>query len=157
MAQDPINDPERLDALQRSGLLRHDERERFDILCETAASLLSVPIAQLNVLNADEQISVGAYPCDTMRRLRVQDTNCQVTIRAAEPVIVENTLLHPIMCISPLTQVLGVRSYLGVPVFFDEEPVGAFCVADYKVREWGGWDVIGLQGLARLAGLAVDR
>lgn len=147
--------PERLAALKASGLLRHGPQDRLDLLCETATMILRVPMSQVNVLDDKFQVSIGKWPPDDKRKARVQDTGCQEVILAQEPVIIPNTLLHPTVCMAPFVTVAGCRAYLGVPIYFGGEVVGSFCAADKVVRDWTTWDVAGLQGLARLAGLAV--
>lgn len=150
-----LTKPERLAALKSSGLLRHDLRGRLDLLCETAAQILRVPLAQANVLDGTKQVSVGKWPPDEDRETPLDGTGCKHVILAQEPVIIPNTLIHPVMCMQPFVTIKGVRAYLGVPIFFDSEVIGAFCAADFVVRDWTTWDVAGLQGLARLAGLSV--
>lgn len=149
--------PERLAALKASGLLRHGPQDRLDLLCETATMILRAPMSQVNLLDDKFSVSVGKWPPDDDRRMAVEGSGCKEVIVAAQPVIVPNTLLHPTLCMIPYVTVAGVRAYLGVPVFFGGEVIGSFCVADMVAREWTHWDVAGLQGLARLAGLAVAR
>lgn len=151
-----LDRPERLAALKASGLLRHDVEARLDLLCETACQILRVPMAQVNLLDDKFQTSVGKWPPDEDRITVVQDTGCKEVILAGDVVSVDNTLLHPTLCMIPFVTIAGARAYLGVPVFFDGEVIGSFCAADYEVRKWTTWDIAGLQGLARLAGLAVS-
>lgn len=146
---------ERLDALHSSGLLRHDMQGRLDLLCETAASILRAPLARVNVLDGDMQTSIGKWPPDNDRFTPAKDAACREVIVSRQPLVVPNTLLHPTMCMIPFVTVVGARSYLGVPIFHEGEAIGSVCVADYVVRSWTVWDTAGLQGLARLAGLAV--
>ena len=151
-----LDRPERLLALERSGLLRHDVVGRLDLLCETACTILEVPMSQVNILGSDYQVNIGKWPPDDDRVMDVRLTICKEVIAALEPVVVPDTLLHPVMCLSPIVTVSGARSYLGVPIFFSGEAIGTFCVGDLVVRNWHTWNVAGLQGLARLAGLAVN-
>lgn len=148
--------PERLAALKNSGLLRHDASGRLDLLCETACTVLRVSLSMVNMLDERFSVSVGKWPPDDDRTSPVEGVGCKDVILTGQAVIVPDTLVHPILCMRPFVTVMGVRSYLGVPVFFDGEVIGSFCAADYAVREWNHWDVAGLQGLARLAGLAVS-
>lgn len=148
--------PERLAALQHSGLLRHDPDVRLDLLCETACSILRVPMSQVNLLNERFSVSVGKWPPDDDRIHPIKGVGCQEAILSGQVVIAPNTLIHPDLCLRPFVTVMGARSYLGVPVYFDGEVIGSFCVAGYIAREWNHWDVSGLRGLARLAGLAVS-
>lgn len=155
---DILSSPARLDALARSGLLDKGLRERLELLCETAHELIRVPIVQVNVLDDQQQITIGGYPPNhTGMIMSVNDAGCQVTVASGELVSIDNTLLHPVLCVTPLVQVIGIRAYLGVPIFFDGQIMGAFCCADYEVRKWSYWEKQSLRGLARLAGLSVDR
>lgn len=153
-----LSDPERLSALTRSGLLNKDARGRLELLCETAHELLHVPMVLVNVLDDAKQITVGAYPKgESGRVLPIRDTGCQETVKIGEVVSIPNTLLHPVLCMIPAVRVAGVRSYLGVPIYHEGYIMGAFCCADYVVREWSFWEQQGLIALARLAGLSVER
>lgn len=149
-----LTDPARLDALARSGLLAHGQRARLDLLCQTAASIVRVPAAQVNVLTAEQQISVGKYPPDGDRELPVMVAGCRQVVLAEHPVIVPDTREHPVMCGLPWAA--DWRAYLGVPVYAADQVIGSFCVLDRPVRAWTAWDIAGLQGLARLAGLSVE-
>lgn len=151
-----LDNPQRLQALRDSGLLRHDTTTRLDLLCETASMILRVPMSQVNVQDDRFQTSVGKWPPDDDRVIGIEQTGCREVLTTRAPVVVPNTLLHPVMCMIPFVTIIGARSYLGVPIFFSGQVLGAFCVADFQVREWNTWDIAGLQGLARLAGLAVS-
>lgn len=146
----------RLEALRASGLLRHDLKGRLDLLCETAAEILRVPFSQVNILDDRVQMSVGKWPPDDDRITEVAHSACKEVVVAGQPIVVPDMLVHPVLCMIPFVQETGGRAYLGVPIYFDGQVLGSFCVADQVVRRWTAWDVAGLQGLARLAGLAVS-
>ena len=56
------DDPDRLSAIERSGLLRHTQHERLNRLCYTATELLDVDAAQINVLTDTQQVYVAEWP-----------------------------------------------------------------------------------------------
>lgn len=153
-----LADPERLAALSRSGLLNKEVGDRLDLLCETAHELVKVPMVLVNVLDSTNQITVGAWPGSQHGAVTpIRDTGCQETVGLDSVVSISNTLMHPVLCMIPAVRVAGIRSYLGVPIYYENHILGAFCCADYKVREWSFWEKQSLIGLARLAGLSVDR
>ena len=146
-----LDHPARLAALAHSGLLRHGPDDRLDLLCETACVVLSCTRAQVNMLEGLYQTSIGRWPPTDPRIRLVTDSACRAVIMSGQPVVVPDMRLHPLMC-----QIVGASSYLGVPIRFEGQVIGTFCVLDSEVREWTAWNIAGLQGLGRLAGLAVN-
>lgn len=149
-------DPERIAALRASGLLERDGDARLRTLCEAAAKLLRTPASLLNVVDAERRTTLAGYP-SKIEQTTNDDSACTEVVVAAEPLVIPNTLLHPVTCDMSFVVKGGWRAYLGVPIFYDAQAVGSLCVVDVVVREWAYWDVEGLKGVARLAGLSVER
>lgn len=152
-----IADPARLDALKRSGLLRHDLGKRLDILCETATELVGCPVAYINLLDKEQQYTIGSFPPRVRRQSWVEDTGCEEVISTKGSVIVPDTRMHSVMCMRPFVTIAGMLAYLGVPILFGEQVVGSFCALDYEPREWPYWQVEALKGLAGLTSVAALR
>lgn len=152
-----IADPDRLDALRRSGLLRHDLDKRLDILCETATELVGCPVSHINVLDNKRQYTVGSFPLAVEKVHAIEDSGCEEVVVSQNVVIVPDTRLHPVLCMREFVTVAGMYAYLGVPILFGEQVVGSFCALDYEPREWAYWQVEALKGLAGLASVAALR
>ncbi len=136
--------------------MRHDVSGRLDVICETAATTLKAPIAQLNVLDEVFQSTVGRYPPD-MRfdPLVLKDSACESVLLAAGPVVVPDAREHPLLCQRPPVAA-GMRAYLGVPLVKEDQIVGTLCVVDFQPRNWRRYEVSTLEGLADLAWAAVS-
>lgn len=152
-----IADPARLDALRRSGLLRHDLGKRLDILCETATELLGCPVSYINMLDKEMQHTVGSFPPRVRQSSLVKTTGCEEVIASKGLIVVPDTRLHPVMCMREFVTVAGMLAYLGVPVLFGDQVVGSFCALDYEPREWAYWQIEALKGLASLTSAAALR
>lgn len=152
-----IADPARLDALKRSGLLRHDLAKRLDILCETATEMIGCPVAHINLLDATRQYTVGSFPVLEQKIRAINTSGCEEVIASKAIVIVPDTRVHPIMCLRPFVTIAGMNAYLGVPILFGDQAVGSFCALDYEPREWAYWQIEALKGLAALTSAAALR
>lgn len=152
-----IADPARLDALKRSGLLRHDLNKRLDILCETATEMIGCPVAYINLLDDQHQHTVGSFPKSDRKSNPIDTTGCEEVIVCKSSVVVPDTRKHPVMCMRPFVTVAGMLAYLGVPILFGDQVVGSFCVLDYETRDWANWQIEVLRGLAELTSVAALR
>jgi GAF domain-containing protein len=152
-----IADPDRLEALRKSGLLRHDLEKRLDILCETATELIGCPVSYINLLDDQLQHTVGSFPIGPRKSNPVETTGCEEVVIAEKVIVVPDTRDHPVMCMRPFVTVAGMLAYLGVPILFGEQVVGSFCVLDYEPRDWAHWQVEALKGLASLTSAAALR
>jgi len=152
-----IADPVRVEALHKSGLLRHDLGKRLDILCETATELVGCPVSYINLLDKEQQYTVGSYPPRVRKSSKVETTGCEEVIASKNVVNVPDTRLHPVMCMREFVTVAGMLAYLGVPVLYGKQVVGSFCALDYEPREWAFWQVEALKGLASLTSAAALR
>lgn len=152
-----IQNPERLEALQRSGLLRHDLTKRLDILCETATQLIGCPVSYINLLDDKFQHTVGSFPERDEESTLVEQTGCEEVIVSQGVVNVPDTREHPVMCMREFVTVKGMLAYLGVPILYGDQVIGSFCALDYQPRQWVPWHVEALKGLASLTSAAALR
>lgn len=143
-----LRDPERLAALERSGLMRHAQDQRLNHLCYTAQQLLQCDAVQLNVITESEQHYIAEWPRAAPRSpIRVADAGCREVILASEPVVVPNTIEHPVMCQMPWVATWG--GYLGVPLG-GLLPIGSMCALTHQPREWSQQDVLALRSIGDL-------
>lgn len=121
-----------VDRLQVFGTTKEKPFERIADLVQTT---LDVPICAVSLIDHDRQwfrASRGLGVDQTPRSVAF----CDHTIRADEPLIVEDALLDHRFAENPL--VLGepfIRSYLGIPLKMpDGYMVGSLCVIDQRPR-----------------------
>jgi len=148
------------DAAQFARLVTTDDslREGLDQLAELARRVLRVPLAQINVAVADRQVSLSsvADPSEWAswngpRSVPLEASYCQHVIRSGEPLVVEDSLSHPLVRENPATTDAGIRSYAAVPLRNQEGiTLATLCVVDFTPREWGDPDLEALSALADL-------
>lgn len=150
-----LADPVRLAALRESGLLNRTIDQRLDHLVFTAARLLVADTARINALDQEQQYTVVGWPPGTAPAERpVEDSACRAVVLTGQPLQIPDTALHPVTCDLGWHDVF--RGYLGVPVLYDGHVLGSLCVMTYQPRSWRSYEVVGLEGLARLVGMSLD-
>lgn len=151
-----IDDPNRIDALHRSGLLRHDVQERLSSLCYSAVQLCRADASMINVQEGGLQQVAAVWPADAHphEKLPYRESGCREVLETEETVAVPDTTEHPILCTVPWTN--RWRGYLGTPVSYEGQIIGSICVLTRAPRVWQPHDMITLQGLARLVGMVLD-
>ena len=142
---DPLAELERLEDLRALGLLDTPSEARFDRITRLAADYFHVPAAYVAFIDRDRQwIKSHAGPCsvETARKLSF----CQYTIQRDEPLIIPDTLQHPVGRNHPF--VVGpphVRFYAGAPIVGPRgKKIGTFCLVDTATRTFSGEDVAAL-------------
>jgi serine phosphatase RsbU (regulator of sigma subunit) len=148
----PVEEAKRLRELQSLRFSEWDANAALNVLCDTAARLLEMPIAHLSLVDRDEQIFAGKTGLEASRTARAV-AFCAHTIMTPEPFIIENAEKDPRFCNNPLvTADPNIRAYLGIPL--ETAPglrIGALCAVDRKPRAFTKTDVETLTRLARIA------
>jgi sigma-B regulation protein RsbU (phosphoserine phosphatase) len=148
----PPDERERLEALRALRILDTPAEERFDRITALAARVLRVPKAYISLIDGDRRwlkSQVGTQAQQTSR-----DTSfCGHVILGNGPMVLPDATSDPRFMGNPLTSGPdGIRAYAGVPLTSDRGyNVGAFCVADHRVRRFSEADI---EILVDLAGLA---
>jgi len=145
-----LSDPDRLAALERSGLLLKGAGERFHHVCYSVVQLLRCDASMLNVITASQQIFVAEYPPSVVERVPVpvEDSGCREVVLARNTLVIPNTREHPIMCVRKWTQEWG--GYLGTPVHFDGHIIGSLCALSHQPREWTHHDKLAIETFGAL-------
>jgi PAS domain S-box-containing protein len=155
-----LTDPERLAALDATGLLHGERVEAFDRLARVAARATCAPVAQVNLLTADQQIPVaccGPEPWASGGPVSLDYSFCQHVIATAAPLIVEDAREHPLTRESRATSESGVVAYASVPLSTaDRLTLGSLCVVDFQPRAWTADEVETLRDLAAFAAAEID-
>lgn len=143
--------PERLRAVQATGLLDTPPDASFDALTQLAAALLEVPIAFVSLVDEarDFYISSTGFPEPLLSTRQLDGlTLCHHVIAHEAPLVIGDTLADPIFAAVPTVQRLGVRAYAGVALLLDGHAIGSFCAIDIEPRAWSARDVRVLEEFA---------
>lgn len=151
-----LEQPERLAAIAASDLLDTGAIPALDRVVRTAATLLDVPVAQLNVVTADRQIPVSHVGGDRWgHAVSLDRSYCQHAIHSGVPLVVEDAREHAEVSSSVATGESGIIGYMSVPILSPRAvtPLATLCVVDFRRRDWGERD---LSVLSDLAGWALS-
>ena len=155
-----VSSPERLEAVEATGLLDSPREESFDRLTRLAAKLTGAPVTFVSLVADGRDFYKSSFgfpePLATRREL-TGTTFCHHALVSEGPLIIENTLDDPIYRNVPTVESLGVRSYLGVPLINDSgQALGSFCAIDFKPRQWTPLDVEVMQELCASTLLEIE-
>lgn len=136
-----LRDPERLKAVEATGLMDSPREDSYDRIVKMVADALMVPSAAVSLIDENRQFykSAVGLPIELAeaREIGVGQTICQYVIEGGEPLVVEDARLHETLKNHPA--VLGnlALSYMGIPLKDDAgHAVGTLCVWDEQPREW---------------------
>jgi len=148
----PVDEAERLAALNRLGLLDTPPSAAFDGVTRLAQAALQVPILCLSLIDQNRvwfKSRIGLGVRETPRH----GSLCDQVIGAREPLIVRDATADARFANDPL--VAGpqhIRSYLGIPLFTrDRQPMGTLCAMDTQVRGFGEVEQVVLSEFAKIA------
>lgn len=152
---DTIEDPARLATLEATGLLDTEVEEVFDRMTRLAVKLLGVPAAFLSLVDSNRDFYKSASgfgePLASKRELTGR-TFCHHAIQSSSPLVIDDTVAHPVYRDVPTVKSLGVGAYLGVPLVMENgHAIGSFCAIDVKPRHWTATEI---EVLSELAGSA---
>jgi PAS domain S-box-containing protein len=146
----PPNETERLESLQRYGILDTPPEREYDDLALVAARLCHAPAAAISLVDADRQwlkATVGLAIRETPRH----HSFCTAALDQPGVLVVPDAASDPRFQDSPLvTGDPHVRFYAGAPLRMpDSQVLGTLCVFDYRPRQLEPHQVEGLEALAR--------
>jgi diguanylate cyclase (GGDEF)-like protein/PAS domain S-box-containing protein len=148
----PVDEPERLLALYRLGILDTEPTESLDRITRLAAAALRVPILLVSLVDLDRQwfkSCVGLDITETSREISF----CGHVVFERVPLVVNDATGDPRFAANPLvTGMPHIRAYLGVPLFtLDQQPIGTLCAIDVKPRQFSDRDLETMLGFAKIA------
>lgn len=158
--QSTLADPGRLAAVRATGLLHTQPEERFDRLTRRAARTLKAPAAFVSLVSDDADFYKSSYgfsePLATSRML-TGPTFCHYALLADGILMLDDARLYEGFRDVPTIHSLGVIAYVGIPLISsDGFALGAFCVIDFKPRDWSGREIGILKRLAAAAGKEIE-
>jgi len=150
-----IEDPTRLATVEATGLLDTEVEEVFDRMTRLAVKVLGVPAAFLSLVDSNRDFYKSASgfgePLRTNRELKGR-TFCHYAIQSPSPLIIDDTVSHPVYSQVATVKSLGVGAYLGVPLVMENgHAIGSFCAIDVKPRHWTLTEIEVLSELAASA------
>ncbi|MBY4130053.1 GAF domain-containing protein [Rhodococcus fascians] len=149
----PIDDPDRLAAVARTGLMDTGSDAGYDRIVAMVADALSAPSAAFSLLDDKRQFFKSALglpvELDGAQEVPLDGSICRYAIDLGQPLVVEDARLNDILKDHPSVQGNLLVSYLGVPLIDnDGHSVGTLCVWDRKPRQWTTGHIQILQDLA---------
>ena len=156
-----IDDPERLHAVDRTGLIGTDVDPELMRLARDARHTLDVPTVCLTLLDGERQHFVAAEglssSLEEARSTPMSHAFCFYTVGRGRPMIVPDAREHEDLRDNPAIVEHECIAYVGVPVTTVEgQTVGAFCATDVIPRFWSRGQVDMLRDLADRAGARID-
>lgn len=147
-------DPARLSALADSGLsaAADSAMDRFAAMVRVQ---LRVPVALVSLVEPGRQVFPGMQglpePWATTRHTPLSHSFCQHVVTTAQPLVITDARLSPLVLDSLAIPDLGVIAYAGMPLTdTDGRVLGSLCAIDTEPRQWSDHE---LDTLTDLAGL----
>lgn len=140
-----IEDPARLAALLRSGLMDSPREEAFDRITRIASMALRAPISLISAVGADRQFfksSLGLpEPWALARGTPLVLSFCRHVVARGAGLCIEDTSLDRDFRDNPLVEQLQAAAYLGEPLRSpDGQILGTLCVVEHVPRRWSDAD-----------------
>ena len=156
-----ISDPQRLDAVHRTGLVGEEVDPELLRLARDARRTLDVPTVCITLLDGERQHFVAAEglssSLEEARSTPMSHAFCFFTVGRGRPMIVPDARQHDDLRDNPAIAEHECVAYVGVPVNTVEgQTVGAFCATDVVPRFWSREQVDTLNELADRAASRID-
>jgi GAF domain-containing protein len=141
-----LEDPARLAAIEKTGLVGVKEDPVLHRLTRLAARSLDAPVALLSFVAADRQFFASSWglpePWASDRGTDLLHSFCQHVVVSNQPLLVTDARKHPLVQGNRAIEDLDVIAYVGVPMNDSEgNTLGSFCVIDHEPRQWKAADV----------------
>ncbi len=135
-----LNDPKRLEAVIRTGLIDTPVEKVFDRLAHLASKLLNAPITIVSIIDDKKQFYKAAHglpaPLDTIREVPIDGSLCRYTL-AGESIVSPDVENFDLLKDHPTVKAFGVKAFISLPLIDEEGNVlGSFCAVDMKLRTW---------------------
>ena len=144
-------DPDRLAALEETGLIDSPAEHAFDRFTQLAGRLLQVPVVLVSLVTEDRQFYKSSIGTSLLggTEAPLSHSLCRTVVETAKPLIIADTFEDAVLRETPPVTELGVRAYAGFPLFTaDGYRLGSFCAIDLQPHIWTEEDLATLQTLA---------
>lgn len=148
----PNDEPARVAAVARYGILDTEPEEAFDRLTALTARLLDAPGAMMSFVDSD-RVWVKSAQGLSIREVRREHSPCAMTIMQDEPYLVPDASVDPHWKDSPLVAgEMRLRFYAGAPLkTADGFNLGGLCVVASEPRHVTAAELRTLEDLASIA------
>lgn len=141
-----LADPDRLQAIEDTGLLGIIEDPFLHRLTRLAAKTLGASVALMSLVEEDHQFFASSWglpePWATERGTTLLHSFCQHVVVSNQPLLVTDARKHPLVQGNLAIQDLDVIAYIGVPLVDSQDnTLGSLCVIEHEPRQWGPQDV----------------
>ena len=141
MTGQPLDDPGRLKAIERSELLGEMSLPALERVSRLITHVTGAPLALVNVVDDRQQTSVTGVSAlahfRTDRVVPLTNSFCQHVVTAGAPLVVTDSRDDPRLTGNLAVTEDHVIAYLGVPLYAPSGHVlGALCAIDERPREW---------------------
>jgi PAS domain S-box-containing protein len=156
-----LRDPDRLRALEQSGLLDRHAAATFSRLLQLAVRLLNGTFAWIAAVDNSREVIVCSIPSTEVIRSphEAQFTSwlARESVTKAMPMIIPDVRLHERWRGQPLRSPTPIIAAAAMPLAVDEHVIGAFIVADSAPRAWTADELGLLHDLANFTAIDLDR
>lgn len=134
----PANEAERIRTLNQFDIFNSKPEERFDRITRVVAAVFDVPIAMVNLIGPDTQISKSCFGIPSGGEVDRGVSFCGHTILSDQPLVVEDASKDERFADNPhVTGGLKIRAYAGIPLrAVNGTHPGALCIIDRKPRRF---------------------
>ncbi len=151
-----LQSPDRLAALEETGLLDTPASPALERLTRMTTRLLGVPTAVVSLVDRDRQFFAAADglrdDLAIARESPLSHSFCQHVVAGAAPFVVADARTHPLVGDNLAIEDYGIQAYAGMPLTTsDGHTLGSFCAFDYHPREWTPDQLELLRDLAQAA------
>lgn len=131
-----LDAPGRLAAVGRVRRAFDEPSPALDTLAALAAQIATTPVALISLIDEGRQRFVGVHGT-TLGSTSRDSALCARVVASETDLIVRDAFAHEAFSTNPLVRgSFGLRAYAGVPLIFDDQPIGALCVVDHSPRDF---------------------
>lgn len=146
-----LNNANRLKAIEDSGMANADFDPAYDFLMEKICFDLRVPAAFISIIEPHRQFfkSQNGLP-DMLAQLRETSLDlsiCQNIILDGAPVVINDITNDGKFSHHPARFEFGIIAYLGEPLCYEGQVIGAVCAFHTRPRQWSKADRLTLQSI----------
>ena len=131
-----LNNPVRLKALHSTRLLDTPYEQTFDRITDLVRRLLNVPIALISLVENNRQFFKSQYGLPSavaeMRQTPLSHSFCKFVVQNRGGLSIDDAATHRLTRDNNAVHDLGVKAYLGSPLWSDGQVIGSLCAIDNK-------------------------
>jgi signal transduction histidine kinase/DNA-binding response OmpR family regulator len=151
-----VSDPQRLNALDRTGLLDTAPEESFNRFTQLAADLLDVRAALISLVGSEEQFIKSSAGLETLgvtegdQHLPLPRSFAQLVVTSGKPVVTADARRDDRLQDTLDVEKLGILAYAAFPLRTTEggHILGTFCALNNAPHDWTEQELGILEGLA---------